>query len=232
MAAQFAGGPARRKASPLERVVVACGCVLSTAGVLWLGLNAVVLFLASIPTNLAAAAGVIVGIGFARRRPWARAASYWMAAGVLVYEVAWAALLKSRVGLLDYMFQPAVPWYAAVAFAVILVSLALMLSSSLRARKSKMSLTSHVCPVCGYSHLSEPAWVGNGASYQGCPSCGTEFGYDDDAARDDTETREDAWRRLRKEWVAAGSPWRSSIVDRPADWDPEEQLRAADDPRS
>lgn len=88
-------------------------------------------------------------------------------------------------------------------------------------------MATHACPVCGYPDLPKPAWVGDDASYQDCPSCGTEFGYDDDAARDDTETREDAWRRLRREWVRAGSPWLSPTMDRPADWDPEEQLRTA-----
>ena len=32
----------------------------------------------------------------------------------------------------------------------------------------------HTCPVCGYDQLSEPP-----KDFTICPSCGTEFGYDD-----------------------------------------------------
>jgi hypothetical protein len=50
-----------------------------------------------------------------------------------------------------------------------------------------------------------------------CPSCGTEFGYDDSS-----ETHAD----LRKKWVSGGMLWWSNNLVAPPDWDPVEQLNA------
>jgi hypothetical protein len=49
-----------------------------------------------------------------------------------------------------------------------------------------------------------------------CPSCGTEFGYDDFAVAHDV---------LREHWIAAGMPWFSQAAAPPAGWDPIKQLR-------
>jgi hypothetical protein len=73
------------------------------------------------------------------------------------------------------------------------------------------------CPVCGFHGLDEPAYNSFGCpSFEICPSCGTEFGYDD--AKKSHES-------LRDEWIAKGMPWWAD--DKPApDWDPVQQLRS------
>lgn len=77
----------------------------------------------------------------------------------------------------------------------------------------------HICPVCGYPDLSDPPHgEEGGASYEICPSCGFQFGVDDE---DRGVTYED-WRR---DWVAAGTPWRSEGIRPPRGWDPAKQLR-------
>ena len=62
------------------------------------------------------------------------------------------------------------------------------------------------CPVCGFPDLHEPPWQGNAASDEICPSCGTHFGYDDDAGGDAAQ-REAIYRQRRETWRAAGTPW-------------------------
>lgn len=77
----------------------------------------------------------------------------------------------------------------------------------------------YVCPVCGYPGLTEPPRTpDSGPSYEICPSCGFQFGYDDDSEGIDYAT----WRR---NWLAAGTPWRSRNPPPPG-WDPVDQLRA------
>jgi hypothetical protein len=72
------------------------------------------------------------------------------------------------------------------------------------------------CPVCGYPHLSEPAYDESGcASFEICPSCGTEFGYDD--ATKSIET-------LRQEWLDAGARWWSKDRHPPLGWSGIKQL--------
>ena len=67
----------------------------------------------------------------------------------------------------------------------------------------------NICPVCGYP-LQWPA-----ADFHICPSCGTEFGYDD-AGR----THDD----LRAAWIQAGSHWWSTATPAPLNWNPGIQL--------
>lgn len=76
------------------------------------------------------------------------------------------------------------------------------------------------CPVCGFPDLTKPPRnpVSGGASHEICPSCGYQFGYDDDLH----EISYDAWRTA---WEDAGKPWRSSQPV-PVGWDPDAQLRA------
>lgn len=81
-----------------------------------------------------------------------------------------------------------------------------------------------VCPVCGFGALREEAWRDGNPSDEICPSCGTQFGYDDAAgARGDSRLA--AHRRLRERWIASGCLW-SSRRPAPNDWDPVMQLNA------
>ena len=75
----------------------------------------------------------------------------------------------------------------------------------------------NVCPVCGWSKLEEPAYdETKSSSFEICPSCGTEFGYQD-ANKTHAE--------LRKEWIEKGMSWWSNTTEKPADWNPQEQLK-------
>jgi hypothetical protein len=69
------------------------------------------------------------------------------------------------------------------------------------------------CPVCGYMDLPEPP-----VNFSICPSCGTEFGYDD-ASR--------SYPALREEWVSSGAPWFSRARAAPPDWNAWWQLISA-----
>ena len=72
-----------------------------------------------------------------------------------------------------------------------------------------MRVMANICPVCGYS-LERPA-----ADYRICPSCGTEFGYDD-AGR--------TYAELRAAWLRSGAQWWSRSRPAPAEWDPYKQV--------
>lgn len=98
-----------------------------------------------------------------------------------------------------------------------------------------------VCPVCGWSRLSVPPyqdWPGlpvgegaappyedtfRGASYEVCPSCGFEFGFDDHPGAGDG----DSFDEYRARWIAEGCPWWSTSVPMPPGWRGIEQARAA-----
>lgn len=56
------------------------------------------------------------------------------------------------------------------------------------------------CRVCGYELPAYP-WSDGGSapSFELCPCCGVEFGYEDATA--------DGVRHFRDRWLAAGSPW-------------------------
>lgn len=73
-----------------------------------------------------------------------------------------------------------------------------------------------MCPVCGFGRLSEPPYDQYGcASFDICPCCGTEFGYDDSKV---------AHEKLRKSWLADGAPWKSRTTEPPVNWNAIEQL--------
>jgi len=72
----------------------------------------------------------------------------------------------------------------------------------------------HECLVCGYDRLWGPP-----EDFLICPSCGTEFGYDDASI-----SHED----LRAQWLQHGAPWSSPVIPAPAGWDPRAQLIKAE----
>lgn len=77
----------------------------------------------------------------------------------------------------------------------------------------------HICPVCGYPGLTEAARDSAGnTSFEICPSCGTEFGYDDATASHEI---------LRARWLKAGALWWSKAIRKPRAWDPIAQLHDA-----
>ena len=79
-------------------------------------------------------------------------------------------------------------------------------------------MPNNICPVCGYPHLSEPAYdVQKCALFEICPSCGTEFGNDDWQV---------TFRELRRKWIESGMGWWSKSGPPPG-WDPSKQLRNA-----
>jgi hypothetical protein len=76
------------------------------------------------------------------------------------------------------------------------------------------------CPVCGYPDLEEPARFADGnPSWEICPSCGFEFGYDDDEAGD-------SYADWRQRWIENGMRWWSRSHRKPPGWDPHAQLLA------
>lgn len=72
------------------------------------------------------------------------------------------------------------------------------------------------CPVCGYDDSELPSF---GAEWRDeiCPSCGTQFGYDD---------ANTSHEELRRRWVSTGARW-ASRNPAPADFNGLEQLRRA-----
>lgn len=76
-----------------------------------------------------------------------------------------------------------------------------------------------LCPVCGYNDASAPPYAdGQDDWYQEiCPSCGTQFGYDDC-----TSTHQE----LRQRWLDGGARWWSP-GPQPPDFKGVEQLKIA-----
>jgi len=62
----------------------------------------------------------------------------------------------------------------------------------------------YLCPVCGYDHLTDPP-----GNFTICPSCGTEFGYDDAFA---------SHAQLRTAWLRKGAPWWSPVDPKESTW--------------
>jgi len=70
----------------------------------------------------------------------------------------------------------------------------------------------HSCPVCDYPGLLEPPRSpSGGGSYEICPSCGFQFGFDDD-------DKGITYTTARATWIAKGSPWTSKGTPQPRDW--------------
>ncbi|HEU5088394.1 MAG TPA: hypothetical protein VFT99_13150 [Roseiflexaceae bacterium] len=71
----------------------------------------------------------------------------------------------------------------------------------------------HQCPVCGYGGLRESP---HAHTFEICPCCGIEFGYDDATS---------SHAELRAEWIAAGAHWWSEYTPPPPNWNAADQLR-------
>lgn len=70
------------------------------------------------------------------------------------------------------------------------------------------------CPVCEYPKLQEPPRsTSGGGSYEICPSCGFQFGVDDD-------DRGITYTTARETWISGGRKWYSRSRKQPADWPP------------
>ena len=95
---------------------------------------------------------------------------------------------------------------------------------------SKANL-SKICPVCGYPDLEEPAYDDYGcASFDICPSCGCQFGYNDSTKT--PSERLNRWIELREQWINDGMQWWSEARDAPKGWDPVAQLARVNESRS
>jgi hypothetical protein len=67
----------------------------------------------------------------------------------------------------------------------------------------------NICPVCGYSLQWPPM------DFHICPSCGTEFGYDDAG---------ESHANLRLRWLEGGACWWSTSTPPPPNWNPYVQI--------
>jgi len=71
-----------------------------------------------------------------------------------------------------------------------------------------------MCPVCGYPDLNENP---TDPSYETCPSCGFEFGYDDDV-------KHTTFEQWHQQWIAHKMKWYSKGRKMPLSWNPQKQL--------
>ncbi|HET8688926.1 MAG TPA: hypothetical protein VFM18_20140 [Methanosarcina sp.] len=80
-------------------------------------------------------------------------------------------------------------------------------------------MNSYTCPVCGYPELSEPPYDQNtnSPSFDICPCCGCEYGYDDATPK--------ARDNFLKKWVSRGSPWFHPEL-MPPQWNVKKQLQS------
>ncbi len=76
------------------------------------------------------------------------------------------------------------------------------------------------CPVCGYPDLKDPPYdpITNASSFDICPCCGCEYGYNDATPW--------AKRNHLLKWLKRGAPWFMPEL-RPANWDVKTKLRRA-----
>ena len=75
----------------------------------------------------------------------------------------------------------------------------------------------HNCRICGL-YIEESPWGDeeNFPTYEICPCCGVEFGYED-------YTVESA-KKYRMKWISTGYKWFDPKL-KPEDWNLEEQLK-------
>lgn len=76
----------------------------------------------------------------------------------------------------------------------------------------------NICPVCGYDELLEPPYDEyNIPSYEICPCCGFEYGFDDQDLNFDFIT-------YREKWLLSGAKW-VQCQEKPDDWNLDTQLK-------
>ncbi len=76
----------------------------------------------------------------------------------------------------------------------------------------------YLCPVCGFHGLKEPPYGhGNEPSYEVCPCCGFEFGFDGG-------NTEEYFSKFRQRWIEEGTQW-FILKSKPKNWDYKKQLR-------
>lgn len=76
----------------------------------------------------------------------------------------------------------------------------------------------NVCLVCGYLSLEEPPYdAGGSPSYEICPCCGFEFGFDDGSEGL-------SYDQYRENWIKGGAHW-FTLSLKPANWNLEKQLK-------
>ena len=78
------------------------------------------------------------------------------------------------------------------------------------------------CPACGFILDFEP-WSNGLCSYEICPCCGIQFGYDD-CAGGNIQRRGELHKEWRRDWIGSGMPWWSRGAAAPTDWNPAKQL--------
>ena len=83
---------------------------------------------------------------------------------------------------------------------------------------NKVKENEKVCLVCGYDKLCAPPYDQHGRrSFEICPCCGFEFGFDDDS-EGLTHTE------YKGKWIATGAEWFDTDA-RPEVWDLDKQLK-------
>ena len=76
----------------------------------------------------------------------------------------------------------------------------------------------YVCPICGYDKLEEPPFDETGEpSFEICPCCGIEFGFD-------LENAHISEQEYRQNWLNGGSNW-FIPEEKPDNWDLQDQLK-------
>lgn len=69
----------------------------------------------------------------------------------------------------------------------------------------QLSENTYCCPVCGFDEVDLPYASNGSASYEVCPDCGVEYGFDDQIYSNDIAagiTHEVKWEQLRSVWLA------------------------------
>ena len=76
----------------------------------------------------------------------------------------------------------------------------------------------YTCPVCGFDDLEEPPYnAQREPSYEICPCCGFEFGFDDGGQAQSFDS-------FRLRWIESGAAWFRPEL-KPNNWDLHKQLK-------
>ena len=77
-------------------------------------------------------------------------------------------------------------------------------------------MNKNLCSVCGFDGLKEKSIDRNNPSYEICPCCGFEFGFDD-------QLKKENYQSYREKWIKNGAEWFIKI-QKPKNWDLKKQL--------